>query len=148
MGKTVDQSVKQAGAIMLKNHCHSFWADREITAAGDSGINFVIHENDKAVSADSHCFGDKYRYLKYIRENIVESIIASNELLRNQLTVIANHIIKHDYPHKFPEVNEKILAYLQVLNLSYFRILINLGEIRTGKADGLLARALPNRQVL
>ncbi|CBY39595.1 unnamed protein product [Oikopleura dioica] len=97
MGKTVDQSVKQAGAIMLKNHCHSFWADREITAAGDSAVNFVIHENDKA----------------YIRENIVESIIASNELLRNQLTVIANHIIKHDYPHKFPEVNEKILAYLQ-----------------------------------
>ena len=60
MGKDVDQSVKQAGAIMLKNHCHSFWADREITAAGDSGlINFVIHENDKAVSADSHWFVNK-----------------------------------------------------------------------------------------
>jgi len=60
--------------------------------------------------------------VQYIRENIVESIIASNELLRNQLTVIANHIIKHDYPHKFPEVNEKILAYLQVLNLAFSRL--------------------------
>ena len=27
--------------------------------------------------------------------------------------VIANQIIKNDYPHKFPEVNDKILSYMQ-----------------------------------
>ena len=27
--------------------------------------------------------------------------------------VIANQIIKNDYPHKFPEVNDKILNYMQ-----------------------------------
>lgn len=99
MNESADQSVKQAGAIMLKNFCHSHWAEKELTAAGDAPIQltFTIHVNDK----------------RYVRENIVESIIASNELLRNQLTVIANHIIKHDYPHKFPEVNDKILNYLQ-----------------------------------
>ena len=51
---------------------------------------------------------------QYIRDNIVESIIASSTLLRCQLVVIANQIIKSDYPHKFPEVNDKILNYMQV----------------------------------
>ena len=45
----------------------------------------------------------------------MESIIAATTLLRGQLVVIANQIIKNDYPHKFPEVNEKILNYLQVI---------------------------------
>lgn len=98
MNKSIDPAVRQSGAIYLKNFCQHFWMEREVIGPdGDSLSNFAIHETDK----------------KYIRDNIVESIIASQTLLRTQLVVVANNIIKNDYPHKFPEVNDKVLGYLR-----------------------------------
>ena len=87
--------------------------EREVVGPdGDSLSNFAVHESDKQVFFELITKNDVI--FQYIRDNIVESIIASSTLLRCQLVVIANQIIKSDYPHKFPEVNDKILNYMQV----------------------------------
>ncbi|KAG2463096.1 IPO7 protein, partial [Polypterus senegalus] len=48
-----------------------------------------------------------------IRENIVEAIIQSPELIRVQLTTCIHHMIKHDYPNKWTAIVDKIGFYLQ-----------------------------------
>ena len=113
MNASIDQAVRQSGAIYLKNFCSHFWMEREVVGPdGDSLSNFAVHESDKQVFFELITKNDVI--FQYIRDNIVESIIASSTLLRCQLVVIANQIIKSDYPHKFPEVNDKILNYMQV----------------------------------
>ena len=124
MNKSVDPAVRQSGAIYLKNFCQHFWMEREVVGPdGDSLSNFAIHESDKKVNI--LYFLPTYNLcninnidviIQYIRDNIVESIIASQTVIRSQLVVIANNIIKNDYPHKFPEVNDKVLGYLRVRN--------------------------------
>ncbi|KAG8125788.1 hypothetical protein E2320_021011 [Naja naja] len=83
------------GVIYLKNMITQYWPDRGITP-GDNPPYSIPEE-------DRHC----------IRENIVEAIIHSPELIRVQLTTCIHHIIKHDYPTRWTAVVEKIGFYLQ-----------------------------------
>ena len=50
MNGQIDQSVRQSGAIYLKNFCSHFWMEREVVGPdGDSLSNFAVHESDKQV---------------------------------------------------------------------------------------------------
>ncbi|NWW37047.1 IPO7 protein, partial [Panurus biarmicus] len=83
------------GVIYLKNMITQYWPDRE-SAPGEIPPYSIPEE-------DRHC----------IRENIVEAIIHSPELIRVQLTTCIHHIIKYDYPSRWTAVVEKIGFYLQ-----------------------------------
>lgn len=53
MNGNIDQAVRQSGAIFLKNFCVHFWPEREVTAGGDVGPAFAIHEQDKKVNSNT-----------------------------------------------------------------------------------------------
>ncbi|KAG9468007.1 hypothetical protein GDO78_013890 [Eleutherodactylus coqui] len=95
MSEQLDLPVRQAGVIYLKNMITQYWPDREVIP-GEVPTHTIPEE-------DRHC----------IRENIVEAIIQSPELIRVQLTTCIHHIIKHDYPNRWTAVVEKIGFYLQ-----------------------------------
>uniref|UniRef100_A0A8C3VHM5 Importin 7 n=1 Tax=Catharus ustulatus TaxID=91951 RepID=A0A8C3VHM5_CATUS len=95
MSEQLDLPVRQAGVIYLKNMITQYWPDRE-SAPGEIPPYSIPEE-------DRHC----------IRENIVEAIIHSPELIRLQLTTCIHHIIKYDYPSRWTAVVEKIGFYLQ-----------------------------------
>ncbi|XP_023593837.1 importin-8 isoform X2 [Trichechus manatus latirostris] len=73
-----------------------YWPDRE-PPPGEAIFPFNIHENDR----------------QQIRDNIVEGIIRSPDLVRVQLTMCLRAIIKHDFPGHWPSVVDKIDYYLQ-----------------------------------
>uniref|UniRef100_A0A8C5L990 Importin 8 n=1 Tax=Jaculus jaculus TaxID=51337 RepID=A0A8C5L990_JACJA len=92
----VEFPVRQAAAIYLKNMVTQYWPDRE-PPPGEVIFPFNIHENDR----------------QQIRDNIVEGIIRSPDLVRVQLTMCLRVIIKHDFPGHWPAVVDKINYYLQ-----------------------------------
>ncbi|KAH0521110.1 Importin-7 [Microtus ochrogaster] len=98
---TMDPALREAAerqlneVIYLKNMITQYWPDREATPGDISP--YTIPEEDR------HC----------IRENIVEAIIHSPELIRVQLTTCIHHIIKHDYPSRWTAIVDKIGFYLQ-----------------------------------
>uniref|UniRef100_A0A452T4T3 Importin 8 n=1 Tax=Ursus maritimus TaxID=29073 RepID=A0A452T4T3_URSMA len=73
-----------------------YWPDRE-PPPGEAVFPFNIHENDR----------------QQIRDNIVEGIIRSPDLVRVQLTMCLRAIIKYDFPGHWPAVVDKIDYYLQ-----------------------------------
>nr|XP_016934597.1 importin-7 [Drosophila suzukii] len=95
MQTTVEQPVRQAGAVYLKNLINSSWSDHE--AKPGEPIPFSIHEQDRAM----------------IRGAIVDAIVHAPELIRVQLSVCVNHIIKSDFPGRWPQVVDNISIYLQ-----------------------------------
>ncbi|XP_030570286.1 importin-7 [Drosophila novamexicana] len=95
MQTTLEQPVRQAGAVYLKNLINSSWSDHE-TKPGEP-IPFSIHEQDRAM----------------IRSAIVDAIVHAPELIRVQLSVCVNHIIKSDFPGRWPQVVDNISIYLQ-----------------------------------
>ncbi|KAM8973357.1 importin-8 [Pelodytes ibericus] len=95
----VEFPVRQAAAIYLKNMVTQYWPDRE-PMAGELIFPFNIHENDR----------------QQIRDNIVEGIIRSPDLVRAQLTLCLRVIIKHDFPGRWTGVVDKIGLYLQSHN--------------------------------
>ncbi|KAM4035336.1 importin-8 [Anomaloglossus baeobatrachus] len=95
----VEFPVRQAAAIYLKNMVSQYWPDRE-PLVGEIVFPFNIHENDR----------------HQIRENIVEGIIRSPDLVRAQLTLCLRVIIKYDFPGRWTGVVDKIGFYLQAAN--------------------------------
>ncbi|XP_074051432.1 importin-8 [Macrotis lagotis] len=92
----IEFPVRQAAAIYLKNMVTQYWPDRE-PPPGEAIFPFNIHENDR----------------QQIRDNIVEGIIRSPDLVRVQLTMCLRAIIKHDFPGHWTAVVDKIGYYLQ-----------------------------------
>lgn len=96
--------IKQAAVIYLKNNILKFWDTRHLTVTENGHTDpsqFIIHEHDKKIITDS----------------IVDAIVnCRNELISVHLSSIVNMIIKSDFPHKWPEVVEKIHYYLAQTN--------------------------------
>lgn len=95
MQNDVDISIRLAGSIYLKNLIIQNWQDREIEAGAP--IIYSIHEQDRAI----------------IRENIVEAIVLTPQVVRAQLGQCVNHIIKYDFPGRWTQIVDKINIYLQ-----------------------------------
>lgn len=100
MKNTVDQPVRQAGAIYLKNFITNNWSDRE-TKPGEA-IIFSIHEQDRAM----------------IRGSIVDAIVHAPDIIKIQLAICVNHIIKTDFPGRWPQVVDNISIYLQNMDVN------------------------------
>ena len=112
MTANLDQAVRQAGVIYFKNVIGQSWVVKEanengishITQTGPDGqplalppllkpnMTFSIHEQDKA----------------FVRENIIQAAVMAPEVIRIQLAVCISMIIKHDFPHQWPELVQKI----------------------------------------
>jgi hypothetical protein len=109
MTNTVDSAVRQAGIIYFKNLVSSSWIAKDppesnlaaITAGTAPPVNpdltFTIHEQDRGL----------------VRENIVKATVQAPEVIRIQLAVCVSMVIKHDFPHKWPQVVDQISIYLQ-----------------------------------
>lgn len=95
MQNDVDMPVRQAGAVYLKNTIMNNWEDREVEAG--QPLPFSIHEQDRAM----------------IRDSIVDAVVMAPELIRVQLCVCVNNIIKHDFPGRWTQVVDKVSIYLQ-----------------------------------
>ncbi|KAI9588673.1 importin-7 [Glossina fuscipes] len=95
MQNNLEQPVRQAGAVYLKNLITSSWADHEVKPG--EPIRFSIHEQDRAM----------------IRGSIVDAIVHAPDLIKNQLAVCVNHIIKNDFPGRWTQVVDNISIYLQ-----------------------------------
>lgn len=95
MSEPLELPVRQASVIYLKNMITQHWPNREPTPGEQPP--FTIPDEDR----------------QWIRENIVEAIIHSPELIRVQLTTCIHHIIKHDYPGCWTALVDKIGFYLQ-----------------------------------
>lgn len=95
MAEQVDMPVRQAGVIYLKNMLTQFWTEKDPEHVTDA-IPFNIHEQDR----------------QPIRENIIEAIIHAPEPVRVQLCVCLSHIIKSDFPGRWPNVVEKMAMFI------------------------------------
>lgn len=48
-----------------------------------------------------------------MRDNIVQAVVQAPEVIRIQLSVCISMIIKHDFPHKWPQVVDHISIHLE-----------------------------------
>lgn len=102
MEKSLDVPVRQAACVYLKNMITNHWQDAEVDPSAAIGsavpsLIFSIHEQDRAM----------------IRDSIVEAIIHSPDIIRTQLAVCINTIVKRDFPGRWTQVVDKISIYLQ-----------------------------------
>ena len=97
MTNTVDSAVRQAGVIYFKNLVSQSWVPKEAADTVNPELTFSIHEQDKAL----------------VRENIVQATVQAPEVIRIQLALCISMIIKHDFPHKWPQVVDQISLTLQ-----------------------------------
>lgn len=100
MQSDVDMPVRQAGAVYMKNLILNNWQDKD-TDPG-TPLVFAIHEQDRAM----------------VRDSIVEAIVLSPELIKVQLCVCLNNIIKCDFPGRWTQVVDKINIYLQTQDVN------------------------------
>uniref|UniRef100_A0A915KPT7 Importin N-terminal domain-containing protein n=1 Tax=Romanomermis culicivorax TaxID=13658 RepID=A0A915KPT7_ROMCU len=102
--ENVECPVRQAAIILLKNLISAHWNDDHQNTNEDKKgekqqqQGALIHEQDRHL----------------IRQSIVESIINCPEVIRLQLAVCVSRIIKNDFPHRWPQVVEKIVQNLNV----------------------------------
>ncbi|XP_060535459.1 importin-7 [Cylas formicarius] len=89
-----DMPVRQAGAIYLKNLISANWQDRE--AEPGQPMPFALHEQDRAL----------------IRDSIVDAVVHAPDLIRTQLCMCVNNMVKHDFPSRWTQIVDKISVYL------------------------------------
>lgn len=99
MTDQIDMPVRQAGVIYLKNMVTQFWSEKEVENLADP-VPFSIHEQDRQT----------------IREHIIEAIIHAPDVIRVQLCVCISHLIKCDFPGRWPNAAEKMAMYVQSEN--------------------------------
>lgn len=96
----IPEPVRQATVIQLKNFITRNWLEKDVD--GNVGqMEFSIHEQDRTV----------------VRNNIVESItqpeMLSNQKIHVHLATCIYHIIKCDFPGRWPQIVDKISVFLQ-----------------------------------
>jgi len=96
MEQQVELPVRQAAVIYLKNLVSGSWQDREADTPG-APVPFAVHEQDRAV----------------IRDNIVDAVVRSPDIIKIQLAVCVSQIVKHDFPGRWPQVVDKVSLILQ-----------------------------------
>lgn len=94
----VGMPVRQAGVIFLKNMVASYWDEKPSVTSKPSGegLVFTIHEQDR----------------HKIRQEIIPAIIRAPEVIRVQLAVCLQHILKFDFPGRWPTVIDEISHHL------------------------------------
>lgn len=93
--------VRQATAIYVKNFITRYWLEKEVEGSAGQ-MEFSIHEQDRTL----------------VRNNIVESLIQAPGVLNNRniyihISTCVYHIIKCDFPGRWPQIVEKISVFLQ-----------------------------------
>ena len=82
MEQQVELPVRQAAVIYLKNLVSGSWQDREADTPG-APVPFAVHEQDRAV----------------IRDNIVDAVVRSPDIIKIQLAVCVSQIgNSHHHP--------------------------------------------------
>lgn len=114
MSTEIQQPIRQAGGIYLKNMITQCWRERDPKNCVGGETPFVIAGEDKNL----------------IRSNIIEAVIHSPELIRLQLTVCIGQILTHDFPDKWPNAPQTIHSYLASDNqAAWFGSLVALYQI-------------------
>ena len=54
-----------------------------------------------------------------VRDNIVQAVVQAPEVIRIQLSVCISMIIKHDFPHKWPQVVDHISIHLEQVSQTF-----------------------------
>lgn len=85
----VDPAARLAGVIFLKNCIDSDWASHKASAG--------IHEQDKML----------------IRSTLVDATVHAPELIKVHLALCTAEIAKQDFPERWPQIVDKINAYLR-----------------------------------
>ncbi|KAL5113124.1 Importin-7 [Taenia crassiceps] len=101
--QSLDLSVRQAGAVFLKNMILNSWRRRG-PLTPDEPIPFQIHENDKA----------------HIRNVVVPAVASSAIPIQSILQVAVSKILKFDFPSRFPNFVDQITSYLDSMNFREF----------------------------
>ena len=96
-------NIRQAAAIQAKQHFMRSWSDKKIEG------QILISEEEKVMW----------------RQNVIECVNQSNDLIRAQLKEVVRRMIDSDFPEKWPGFPEKLLASMaqddsQVLSGSLF----------------------------
>lgn len=94
MNSGVEDPVRVAAAIYLKNNVNQDWVEIEPVPGGV--IEYTIHEEDKEL----------------IRSQIIDAIVLAPVNLRSHLAGCVNVIVKHDFPAKWSNLLDKISIYL------------------------------------
>ncbi|XP_077995074.1 importin-7-like [Glandiceps talaboti] len=96
MSDQLQMPIRQAGVIYLKNMVSQFWNEREAEEVGGA-VPFSIHDQDRQA----------------IRDNLIEAMIGTPELIRVQLGVCLYQILKSDYPGRWTGIVDKVVLYIQ-----------------------------------
>lgn len=96
MSDHIEGPIRQAAVIYLKNTIMSYWEEKEAANPTDP-VPFSIHETDKA----------------QVRDSIVEAVIHAPTPIRVQLAVCISHLVKHDFPGKWPGIAPKVAGYIE-----------------------------------
>lgn len=83
--------VRQATVVYLKNFISENWLDKD-DESNPNQLEFAIHEQDREA----------------IRNRIVEDLIKAPDLVQIQLGTCVYHIIKADFPGRWPQIVLKI----------------------------------------
>ena len=83
--------VQQAASIFLKNFVEKHWETYDET------VPSLINDTDKA----------------FIRANIIDAVVASNEQIRVQYLTVVRRIARSDFPRVWSDVLDKIVPLLQ-----------------------------------
>ncbi|OQR68292.1 importin-7-like [Tropilaelaps mercedesae] len=96
----IDMPTRQAGAVFLKNLIVSSWADPPEPDSPAQPLEFSVHEQDRAM----------------LRDSIVDAVIQSPPQIRSQMAVCLIQVIKHDFPHRWIGIVDKVVVYLETPN--------------------------------
>lgn len=101
MNDAIEMPVRLAVALYLKNTIACYWGEPDQAFVSTP---FQIHEQDCAL----------------VRESIVDAIVLAPSLIRSNLAVCLNVIIRSDFPARWTGVVDKVNAFLQTQEPNYW----------------------------